>query len=265
MNRYSLYVPGRSIIHRLDPRTKLAGLGLSFVIVLLFNDPRYLAAMLAVTLGAGLLSGPAVRRLFGFSSVLLPVLLATIVMWPLFEQSGRPLLTWHFLRITDIGLLFALAMGQRIIIPSIAALILFITTPRRDVVAGMVAIGLPYQVGFGITIAFGFIPLLVGIGQTIVEAQRARALEIARGSIGARMRKSISLIVPLMITAMGSVQNLAFSMDSRGYGANRKRTALHPLHLAQRDRTLLVLGGVMLVTALALRLTGHGAIIPGRF
>lgn len=264
MTRYSLYVPGRSMIHRLDPRTKLAGLGLSFVFVLLFNDPRYLAAVLAVTLGAGLLSGPAVRRLFGFSSVLLPVLLATIVMWPLFEQSGRPLLTWHFLRITDIGLLFALAMGQRIIIPSIAALILFITTPRRDVVAGLVAIGLPYQVGFGIAIAFGFIPLLVGIGQTIVEAQRARALEISRGSIGARLRKSVSLIVPLMISAMGTVQNLAYSMDLRGYGANRRCTALHPLHLAPRDRTLLLLGGVLLAAAVVLRLTGHGAIIQGR-
>jgi energy-coupling factor transport system permease protein len=264
VNRYSLFTPGNSLIHRLDPRTKLAFVALAFLLVLVFNDPRYLAAIFCATIIAALLSGPAAKKLFGFATVLLPVLLATIVLWPLFEQSGDPLFQWRFIRITDIGVLFALAMAQRIVIPSLAALLLFLTTRRRDVVAGLVRIGLPYQVGFGITIAFGFIPALVGIGQTIVEAQRARGLAIGEGGIFVRLKQSISLIVPLMITAMGSVQNLAFSMDSRGYGANRARTYLHDLRFSTLDRTMVACGAVVLLAAIGVRLSGHGAVLAGR-
>ena len=191
-------------------------------------------------------------------------LFATLVLWPLFEQSGNTLLQWRFIRITDIGVLYALAMGQRIVIPSLAALLLFITTRRRDVVSGLVRVGLPYQVGFGITIAFGFIPALVGIGQTIVEAQKARGLSIRQGGISARLRKSVSLIIPLMITAMGAVQNLAFSMDSRGYGANRNRTYLHALSLSFLDRALIGIAAFALIASIGLRLAGYGAVLSGR-
>ena len=78
MNRYSLYVPGRSIIHRLDPRTKLAGLGLSFVIVLLFNDPRYLAAVLPVV----------ARRLSG-NPAAYDYLAESIAGWPAQPELAR--------------------------------------------------------------------------------------------------------------------------------------------------------------------------------
>lgn len=264
MKRYSLYFPANSPIHRLDPRTKLAGVALSFIFVLIFNDPRYLAIVLGVLLVAGFLTGAASRRVFSIATVLIPVLLFTILLWPLFVPVGTPLFHWRFINITDVGLLFALAMGQRIIIPSLAAIILFVSTPRREIVTGLVKIGLPYQIAFGITIAFGFIPQLIGIGQTIVEAQRARGLEISRGSIGERLNKSISLIVPLMITAMGSIQGLAFSMELRAYGASRQRTYLHPLSFGRQDRVLLCLGGVLLIAALILRLSGHGAILHGR-
>ncbi len=121
-----------------------------------------------------------------------------------------------------------------------------------------------YQAGFGITIAFGLVPMLVGTAHTIVEAQRARALEINKGSVFARLHKSSSLIVPLMIAAIGSIQNLAFSMDSRAYGASGARTYLHAPQLTTLDRILLISGGLILAAAIALRATGHGAIFPGR-
>jgi len=264
VNRYSLYVPGRSWIYRLDPRTKLAGVGLTFVLILMFNDPRYLAVLLLVVMGSVVSAGRPARALLGFGYTLIPVLLATVVMWPLFERSGAVVLSWGWITVTDKGLLFALAMGLRIIVPIIATLGLFLTTRRRDLITGLVKIGLPYQAGFGITIAFGLVPMLVGTAHTIVEAQRARALEINKGSVFARLRKSSSLIVPLMIAAIGSIQNLAFSMDSRAYGASGARTYLHAPRITTLDRILLISGGLILAAAIALRATGHGAIFPGR-
>ena len=263
--RYNLYSPGSSLIHRLDPRTKLVFVVCVFVLVLVFNDPRYLAV---ITCGVGLvaaLSGSALRKLLGFGAVLLPVLLATIVLWPLFVHQGTPLFEWRFLSVTDIGLLYALAMGQRIVVPCIASLLLFITTRRRDVVTGLVQLGLPYQVGFGITIAFGFIPAMIGIAQTIMQAQQARGLNPFSGGIAARLRNSTSLIVPLLITALSSVQNLAFSMDSRGYGASRQRTYLHALRFSWLDRAVIVGEVACIPVCVGLRLLGHGSILTGNF
>ena len=251
------------MIHRLDPRTKLLATALVFALVLVFNDPRYLAGVLAAVIVAALLAGPAAKTLFRIASGLTPVVLATFVLWPLFVHQGTPLLRWHWLEVTDVGLLYAAAMAERIVVPCLAALLLFITTRRRDVVTGLVRLGLPYQVGFGVTIAFGFIPNLVGIGQTIVQAQRARGLSIGKGGPGTRLRKSASLIVPLLITALASVQNLAFSMDSRGYGARAVRTYLHPLHLSGLDRALLVLEAVLLPLGMVWRLLGHGVVLTG--
>jgi energy-coupling factor transport system permease protein len=138
------------------------------------------------------------------------------------------------------------------------------TTRRRDIIAGLVKIGLPYPAGFGITIAFGLVPMLVGSGQTIVEAQRARALEINKGNILARLRKSASLIVPLMIGAIGSMQNLALSMEARGYGASRARTFLREPKFSTADRVTLAVLCIVLLAVVILRFLGYGALFTDR-
>ena len=181
MNRFSLYVPGDSVIHRLDPRTKLAWAALVFVLALVFNHPGYLGVVFGVVIVAAILAGRPALQLLGFAYALIPIVLLTIALWPLFERSGTPLFQVGGLPITDNGLMFAVAMGERLLVPILAVLLLFITTRRREIVAGLVKIGLPYQVGFGVTIAFGFLPILAGTGQTIIEAQRARALEDQQG------------------------------------------------------------------------------------
>ena len=264
MNRASLYMPGRSVMHALDPRAKMAGVALVFTLVLVFNDPRYLALVLALTLLAALLSGAAARVLLQFLAVLGPVTLLTVGSWPFFVHSGRVVARLGGIAVTDQGLLFALAMGERVLTPVLAALLLFVTSRRRDIVAVLVRIGLPYHAGFGITIAFGFVPILIGTGHTIREAQQARGLQIRRGSILHRLRISASLIVPLVIRAVSSVRDLAFSMEARAYGARPRRTELHTLRLSAADRVILIVAPVVLAVAIALRVTGHGAILPHR-
>jgi energy-coupling factor transport system permease protein len=264
MNRFSLFHPGDSPLHRLDPRTKLAIAVTALVLALTFNHPLFLLAVLVLI---GVLAATArvpIRRLLGFLWVLVPVLLGSLILWPLFETSGRVLFRLGFVHPTDKGVLFALAIALRIIIPVFAILLLFMTTRRRDIVAGTVKLGLPYKAGFGITIAFGLLPSLVGTGQTIMEAQRARALELDRGNPIRRLRKSARVVVPLMMTAIGSIQNLAFSLDSRGYGAQRKRTYLHEPRYSAADAAVLVLLAAILATAITLRVTGHGAVFTDR-
>jgi energy-coupling factor transport system permease protein len=264
MRRFTLYLPGDALVYQLDPRVKLAGFGLVFVLILLFNDPRYLAVVFAAVLACVVSAGKPAKSLVGFTYTLVPVLIATIVLWPFFEQSGESVFRYRWINITDKGLLFAAAMALRIVIPVVATLGLFLTTRRRDIIAGLVKIGLPYQAGFGITVAFGLVPMLVGNAQTIVEAQRARGLDINRGNIISRLAKSSTLIVPLMIAAIASIQNLAFSMDSRAYGVSASRTYLHEPVLTRLDRFLLAAMGFILITAVVLRFSGYGALFPGR-
>lgn len=264
MNRFSLFLPGDSPLHRLDPRTKLAIVVTALALALTFNHPLYLLGVLALIAVLVAAAQIPARRLLGFFWVLAPVLLGSLILWPLFETSGRVLFRLGFVHPTDKGVLFELAITQRIIIPVFAILLLFMTTRRRDIVAGTVKLGLPYKAGFGITIAFGLLPSLVGTGQTIMEAQRARALELDRGNPIRRLRKSARVVVPMMMVAIGSIQNLAFSLDSRGYGAQRTRTYLHEPRYSLPDIAILVLLAAILATAITLRATGHGAIFTDR-
>jgi energy-coupling factor transport system permease protein len=264
MNSLTLFVPGNSLIYRLDPRTKLAGVALVFLLILTFNDPLYLLTVLICSLVAVASAGRSAFSLVGYAYALIPVLGATVLLWPFFEKSGETVLQFWWIRITDNGLLFAAAMGLRIVVPIVATLGLFLTTRRRDIITGLVRVGLPYQAGFGITIAFGLVPMLVGTAHTIVEAQRARGLDVSSGGIISRLIKSSSLIVPLMIAAIASIQNLALSMDSRAYGASSSRTYLHEPTMSALDRILVCASAAIFVAAVVARLFGYGALFPGR-
>lgn len=264
MYRFNLYQEGNSVLHRLDPRVKMVWTVWVFAMVLVFNNPLYLAGVFVLVLAALIVSRASAKRILGSVLVLIPVLLGTIILWPLFINSGTEIFALGPIQVTNEGVLFALAIGLRIITPVLAAILLFLTTKRRDIVTGLVRLGIPYKIGFAITIAFGFIPTLVGIGETILEAQRARALDLERGSIFARLRKYTSIIVPLMISAIGSIQNLAFSMDARAFGAEPRRAYLHQLALSGLGWTLLIVAVITLVVAIVLRLNGYGAVLPGR-
>jgi energy-coupling factor transport system permease protein len=258
---YSIYVDRPSFIHRrLDPRTKLAALGTTFVLALAFNHPAVLGALVVLVLLAGRISDVPWRSLAPFLAGSVWFLVLGILIWPLYVKTGPILFSINGQGITLDGLLFGLAMGLRVALMVTAAGVWMMTTSPQKLTAGLLHLGLPYKAGVAMTAAIRFVPLLNAERATIAEAQQARALDLRRGNPLSRATKSVAIIGPLFIRAIDVAQGLALAMDARGFGAFDGRSSIVELRISRLDRAImfgLLAAGLV---AIALRLLGIGLI-----
>lgn len=261
---YSIYQERDSLLHRrIDPRTKFALLGTSFVLALAYNHPAMLGALTAGVIVAAWWSRLDFRRF-------LPILLAAgwflvlgVLVWPFYIQVGPPLFHLFGSAITATGLLFGLAMGLRVALMVAAAGVWMMTTSPQTMTLGFVRMGLPQKAGIAMSTAIRLVPLLNAKRATIVEAQRARGLRLDTGDPLSRARKSVSVLGPLLLSAIDLAQAIAIAMDARGFGARRERTSLVAIELTRLDRGILAGCGVAVVGSVVLRLLGVGVIVQG--
>jgi energy-coupling factor transport system permease protein len=258
---YSTYVDRPSPIHRrLDPRTKLAALGATFVLALAFNHPIVLGALLLLILGVGRLAQLAWRRFAPFLLASGWFLVLGVLLWPLYIREGPRLFAVLGQEVYLNGLLFGLAMGLRVALMVTAAGVWMMTTSPQKLTAGLLHLGLPYKAGVAMSAAIRFVPLLNAERLTIAEAQRARALDLDRGDPFQRAIKSVAILGPLFIRAIDVAQSLALAMDARGFGAYDGRSSITELRLTRLDRWLLLGLLVLCLLAVALRLLGIGVV-----
>jgi energy-coupling factor transport system permease protein len=258
---YSIYVERPSYIHQqLDPRTKLAALGATFVLALAFNHPAVLGGLVLLVLAAGRFAQVGWRSMAPFLAGSIWFIVLGVLIWPLYVRGGPPLMTVAGQTITVDGLLFGLAMGLRVALMVTAAGVWMMTTSPQKLTVGLLHLGLPYKAGVAMTAAIRFVPLLNAERATIAEAQQARALDLHSGNPLSRATRSVAIIGPLFIRAIDVAQGLAVAMDARGFGVREGRTSIVELHLTRIDRLIMfALLGASLI-AIALRLLGIGLI-----
>jgi energy-coupling factor transport system permease protein len=112
----------------------------------------------------------------------------------------------------------------------------------------------PYEFVFAFTTAVRFVPVLADEAQTIMDAQKARGLELERGNFLKRVRNYIPILIPLIVSAIRRSLDLAEAMESRAWGASEKRTNLYVLKMGRVDYTLLLVSIAMLFFAVYIRL-----------
>ena len=211
----TLYVPAASPLHRLHPVTKLAALVAFIVAAFIVDQPLALlplAVMIAVLLvpAGGL---PNVRRL---RLMFVLVFVFSIVVWTLFYGG-------HF-GVSRAGFLYGLSTAIRLD-TFLAAGILFLTVTRVEEVAyALGRMGVPYKVGFTLTLAFRLVPVFFDAALAVVQAQRCRGLELARGGIVTRLRRFVPILVPVLIGALRRADRMAMALELRGFNSGRPRT-----------------------------------------
>ena len=237
------YYPVDSVIHRLDPRTKLLGT-LLFIISLFCMDSAWgygLAALfLAVTIR--LSKVPLKFMVRGLKAVL--VLLLISVSFNLFLTPGREIFRLGFLKITWEGLRTAVFMAVRLIFLVLGSSVMTLTTTPNELTDGLEKglgflkkVGVPvHEVAMMMSIALRFIPILIEEADKIMKAQMARGADFESGNIVQRAKSMVPLLVPLFISAFRRATDLAMAMEARCYRGGEGRTKMKPLHYEKRDR-----------------------------
>lgn len=257
---FRLYEPGDSFLYRLDPRVKLIGVLAIFFLSILFTDPRFLAPVFLGVLGIILIGRVPMRRVALMLRSLAILVVISLIVWPLIYQEGPAVTTILGFRITEGGLYYGTGMAFRILDMVIAPIALFLTTTQPDFIAGLRRLGLPYKASFALATALRFLPTIAGVGQSIIEAQRARGLDPRRGSPLRRMKSYGRILGPLMITSIRIAQQLVLAVEAKAFSIDRPRTFYRELRFATPDYIALGMVALVCVVATIVRVTGHGAL-----
>ncbi len=237
------YYPIDSLLHRLDPRTKLFGTLIFIVSLFLANSVLAYVAATVFLFGCIRLSRvPFGFMVRGLRAVL--VLLLISVSFNLFLTPGEPIVTIGFLKLTWEGLRMAGFMALRLIYLVIGSSVMTLTTTPNQLTDGLEKslgflkrIGVPvHEVSMMMSIALRFIPILVEETDKIMKAQMARGADFESGNLIRKAKAMVPLLVPLFISAFRRATDLAMAMEARCYHGGAGRTKMKPLRYAGRDR-----------------------------
>ncbi len=237
------YIPGDSLIHRLDPRIKIL-ITILMITALFFigTFPGFAVFLVYVIMVIIISKLPMKRVIKGLKPVFFLIIL-TFVLHIFLTKGGQVLWEWGFLSIEETGLYTGLFMVSRIFLLIMFTSLLTLTTSPLKLTDGIEYLLSPLK-RFGVpaselammmTIALRFIPTLLEEAEKIMKAQMARGADFESGNIIKRARNLIPLLVPLFISAFRRADDLALAMESRCYRGGEGRTRLHELVIKRKD------------------------------
>lgn len=252
-----IYLDLNTIIHRLDPRTKIFILMTAFVIVLYFHNPLWVAPVSLLIVLEGLISR-SLGNLRRIRHVMIVLTVSSLIMWTAFV-GGETKLFWIF----ELEAL-AYSVSRVLVMLSLvtAGMIFMSTTRNEEFIIGMIRLGLPYRVGFAISTSLRLVPTIVASVSTIAQAQRSRGLDLDSGNIIERIRKYIPLLVPVFVSTIRSTNVFGMALESRGFGARPDRTFYLQFQYQKADYLCIVLLLILFAVTTYLKIAGYGQI-PG--
>ncbi len=237
------YYPGNSILHRLDPRTKLILLIVLMVTILL---PSTTFPMLVVIFFSAVLmfiSQVPLKEIFsGIRSIIFLVIFAFIIN--LFSGQGNIIFEFYFIKITDAGLKNAILLSFRLILLVLdTTLFLTLTTTTLQLSDAIERLLKPLEVikfpahdiAMMMSIALRFVPTLLEETDKIIKAQSSRGANYDTGGLFNKFKGYVAIIVPLFISCFRRAGELAEAMEARCYRGGIGRTKLKELKYTKHD------------------------------
>lgn len=265
------YYPGDTLIHRLDPRTKIILSLLLMVTVFMIDTCWGYIIYAAFVFAVAAIAKVGIRTVLRGLKPLLWIIVFTFVLniffsttevrmksWDLIQfpadkviREGNTIIVppdwyivdWGWLRISMVGLLRAITIAVRLMLLIFATSLLTLTTSPMQLTDGLEnlmkplgRIGFPvHEMSMMISIAIRFIPTLIDETDRIMKAQTARGAEFDRGNILVRAKNMVPLLVPLFVNAFKRADELAIAMEARCYHGGEGRTRMRTPHMGRID------------------------------
>ncbi len=254
------FFPGDTVVHRLDPRTKL--ILVIVYIVALFAAKTYAAYALVMIVLIVCVSLSQIRFTTIMKGVkpILIVILITGILNLFFTQGEHVIFRLWKLTMTWEGVRTAALMILRLIMLINGTFLLTYTTSPIALTDGLELLLSPlkklrfpvHELAMMMSIALRFIPTLIEETDKIMSAQKARGADFDTGGIVQRAKAMLPLLVPLFVSAFRRADELSVAMESRCYHGGEGRTRMKKLTFARRDFSALILGAVFLAAVFAL-------------
>ena len=257
------YFPGDTIVHRLDPRTKLVSVVLYFVALFSANGVFSMLLVFTTLMMCVALSRIKPHVMLKGMKPLLFIILFTAFL-NLFYTDGRVIAQWWIFRLTEEGLRRTILMVLRIgLLVSCTFLLTYTTSPLQltdgleRLLRPLKKIGFPvHEMAMMMSIALRFIPTLIEETDKIISAQKARGADFETGSLINRAKALLPVLVPLFVSAFRRADELATAMECRCYHGGEGRTRMKVLRMKAADYVTLLFWAGVLAAVIVLRRFG---------
>ena len=255
------YFPGDTVVHRLDPRTKL--LLVIVYIVGLFNSAgwaSYAFVIIVTALSMAISKIKPKSALKGLKPLVIIIILTAVLN--IFYTDGTPIVEGWI--ITWEGIERAVMMSLRIILLIVGTFMLTYTTSPIALTDGLEIMMGPlkkikipvHEMSMMMSMALRFIPTLIEETDKIMSAQRARGADFDSGNLFQRAKALLPILVPLFVSAFRRADELAVAMESRCYHGGKGSTRMKQMRMQGMDAWALVLGAVFLAAIFVMKRFG---------
>ena len=256
------YFPGNSVIHRLDPRTKL--IMLVVYIVALFMAVSWvsyglMAAFLVFVIKISTIPPKSIIR--GMKPLVMILVFTGVLNLFFTGGEGEPLVDIWVIKVYEEGLFRAIFMVIRILLLISGTFLLTYTTSPISLTDGLESLMNPlkaikvpvHELSMMMCIALRFIPTLIEETDKIMSAQKARGADFETGSLMDKAKALVPILVPLFISAFRRADELATAMECRCYQGGEGRTKMKLLRYNLWDFKAFGVGVVLLAAVIVLR------------
>jgi energy-coupling factor transport system permease protein len=224
------YRRGTSIIHKMDPRAKLVYLALFSTLAVYFLSPFLLLVLFISSVPIVALAGIGRKWSQSIRGAAYFIVIIFIINFVVNLVQQLPLMD---------ALILSVAMSFRFVVLISIFSSYFLTTSPEDLTQSMVQLKVPYDYALTFNMAMRFVPTLSKEAQIIMDAQKSRGLELEKGNFIQKIKNYIPVLVPLIVSSFRRAELVADAMESRAFGATKKRTSLYILRLGDMDYAFL--------------------------
>jgi energy-coupling factor transport system permease protein len=258
---FGRYIPAESILHKMDPRSKLLIIFLFVCIVFLANNAFTYGILIIYTLFMIILSQVPFRFIFTGLIPIFWLVLFTLLLHLFLTREGEILVDLGWFKIYEEGLRQGVFISLRFFLLILVTSLLTLTTTPIEITDGIEYLLAPlkkvkfpvHELALMMSIALRFIPTLMQETEKIMKAQTARGVDFSSGPIKERIKAIIPLLIPLFISSFKRAEELAVAMEARGYRGGEGRTKYRQLSWGLADTLMLVLLAVVTVLLILLR------------
>lgn len=230
------YVSGTTLLHRLNPVTKLALAAAIIVATFLAKGYPMLVGLLVLTLALGVYAG-VVGRLVSLLKLLVPLAVVMLVLQTVFVRGGEPLVAW----VTTEGLVTGSKACLRLLGVALPLILMLMVTRLTDLANACVEVlHVPYRYAFTFTTALRFVPVFSQEMNAIMEAQTARGVEYDTKNPFKKLQLMLPLCIPLLVSSVGKTDATALAAEQRGFYLRSRESSYKRYPFAARDAAVLV-------------------------
>ncbi|MEH7887198.1 energy-coupling factor transporter transmembrane protein EcfT [Bacillus sp. JJ1609] len=258
---FGRYVPGESILHRMDPRSKLIIVFLFVCVVFIANNAWTYGVLAIYTLLMVGMSKIPVRFLYGGLKPILLLVVFTFLLHVFMTKGGELVLDIGWLKIYEEGIKQGIFISLRFFLLILITSLLTLTTTPIEITDGLETLLNPlkkmkfpvHELALMMSISLRFIPTLMQETDKIMKAQTARGVEYNSGPVKERIKAIVPLLIPLFISSFKRAEELAVAMEARGYKGGEGRTKYRQLKWGTADTSMILFLALVTILLIVLR------------